>query len=153
MERGTDIPFNLQSNFLQIKTNSTTGSNALLWVDLYGSGRVLTPGFGIQFISPIKYEIGYCSNRVELPVQPGEELDKIWSIGKTDTTLTIDCNGVEVLNYKFSDSSDSNCAVAWEGAVTTGIQFHPSWDSASISYRAQPSGELKTDKRSNFEAN
>ena len=93
----------------------------------------------MRLTSPIKYYIGYCSASGELtalPVQPGEEVEKIWKIGKTNTTLTIECNGVEVLNYQFSDSNETECESRWEEDVLK-IQF-TQHDTASDSYVEKP---------------
>eukprot|EP00116_Pleurobrachia_bachei_P010051 sb/3470313/ len=67
----------------------------------------------MKFTSSIQYIIQHCNwgNWTALPVQPGDEVDKTWTIRKTNTTLNIECNGVEVLNYQFSDSNDSDCEI------------------------------------------
>eukprot|EP00116_Pleurobrachia_bachei_P007230 sb/3467492/ len=78
----------------------------------------------------------YCTTSwPELPVQPPQEVDKIWTIRKTNTTLNIECNGVEVLNYQFSDSSLDDCVKQWGGDVVA-IEFSSYDDTASDSYRA-----------------
>ena len=92
----------------------------------------------IQFISPMQYFITNCSPWSTLPVQPPEEVDKIWTILKTITNIYVTSNGVEVLDYQFSSSGESQC-VKWEGDVVTKIKF-PSPDTASDSYRADPTG-------------
>ena len=96
----------------------------------------------VMFTSPMVYFIAYCTDMTDLPVQPPDEVDKIWTIRKTATILSIECNGVEVLNYQFSDSSDSRCVSQWGGYVEKKILFHLT-DTASDSYRAMPTGNEK----------
>ena len=104
--------------------------------------------FKVKFSSPMKYHISRCTDGwTSLPVQPNEEptevpteeIDKIWTISKTATTLRIECNGVEVLNYLFSDSSYNDCVPRWGGDIVDKIKFK-SDDTASASYRAKPTG-------------
>ena len=96
----------------------------------------------------MEYAINSCENFIELPVQPPEEVDKIWTFKKTSTTLSIDCNGVEVLNYEFSNSSWTACVSTWGGDVVGKISFDSHSDTASDSYRAygkkqEPTGSNK----------
>eukprot|EP00116_Pleurobrachia_bachei_P013697 sb/3473959/ len=71
------------------------------------------------------YDITYCTSVwfTELPVQPPAEVEKIWTIAKTETGFIIICNGVEVLNYLFADSSESDCVTTWDGDVVEQIVF------------------------------
>ena len=97
------IPFDLENTPLQIKTDSTTGSTDYIEVWLYDSnyiGRVF-----VKFHSPIQYHIDHCQSWIDLPTQPPDDVNKIWTFTKTDTAFIISCNGVEVLSYVFSDSS------------------------------------------------
>ena len=67
---------------------------------------------GFQYESTIAYWIQPCtpgSSRTSLPVQPMGKGEKIWTFTKTETAMIITCNGVDVLNYQFSDSSETNC--------------------------------------------
>eukprot|EP00116_Pleurobrachia_bachei_P006987 sb/3467249/ len=134
--RGTYIPFDLESTPLQIKTDSTAGSKELIKVNT-NSGAVF-----VKFTSPIQYGIDYCAGYTTLPVQPPDEVDKIWTIRKTATALSIECNGVEVLNYQFSDGSSSYCVAYWGGDVVEKIAFLNYYATASDSYRAKPTGNI-----------
>ena len=95
----------------------------------------------VQFTSPVTYYIGLCTGRTSLPVQPPDVLNKTWTILKTNTTLSIECNGVEVLNYQFSDSSGSSCVPRWGGDVVKKIKFS-FYDTASNSYQKKKEGML-----------
>ena len=91
----------------------------------------------VKFSSTIQYNIGSCSSSLDLPVQPPLEVDKIWTIAKTETAWIITCNGLEVLKYLFADSTDSSCVPTWGGDVVEQIEFHGS-DTASDFYNGAP---------------
>eukprot|EP00116_Pleurobrachia_bachei_P010086 sb/3470348/ len=134
VERGVNIPWDLEGTPLQIKTDSTLGSDNQIrvYIMLKSYGYV-----NVKFSSPImQYYISYCtSGWTNLPVQPPVEVDKIWTITKTETTLTITCNNVEleVLNYSVAGS---NCVLHWGGDVVEEIRFDETFDIASDYYRA-----------------
>ena len=94
----------------------------------------------VEFTSPFQYSITYCTGWTSLPVP--EEVDKIWTIRKTATALSIECNGVELLSYQFSDSSYDSCVSKWGGDVVDKIWFGYT-DNASDSFRARPTGRGK----------
>ena len=89
----------------------------------------------VTFYSTVRYRIGDCTNTIALPVQPPVEVEKIWKFTKTETTLIITCNDVEVLSYLFADSSNSNCVPKWGGDIVEGIKFS-NVDAASDFYKA-----------------
>ena len=137
--RNNTISFDLESTPLQIKTDSITGSGEWIAVTAHTEDESYIGGVWVQFSSPVQYFIDYCTSPwTSLPVQPPDEEDKTWTIRKTATTLSIECNGVEVLNYQFSDSSNGNCVSKWGGDVVDKILFNSSYDTASDSYRAKP---------------
>ena len=135
------IPIDLESTPLQIKTNSNTGSWDRISVKTYTADGSSIGWVTVRFFSPMQYKIGYCTSRTILPVQPPDVLDKKWTIMKTNTTLGIECNGVEVLNYQFSDSSNSYCASRWGRNEVETIRFSSS-DNASDSYQKKKEGIL-----------
>eukprot|EP00116_Pleurobrachia_bachei_P003169 sb/3463431/ len=136
VEGGTDIPWDLEGTPLQIKTNSTLGSNEEISVEMYKTGGIIFSHVDVRFTSPMQYYMAYCSDWTDLPVQPPVEVNKIWTITKTETALIITCNGVEVLNLLFADSSISDCVPKLGGDVVEEIAFR-SGDTASDFYRAE----------------
>ena len=124
---------------LQIKTNSIVGSNDRILVFHYAPNMGFITGFGIKFTSPVMYGLSYCAKDLVLPVQPPDELDKIWTITNTSTSLIISCNGVELLNFVFSDSNDSKCVPQWSRKV--GYLKFDNAGKASDYYRAKPTGK------------
>eukprot|EP00116_Pleurobrachia_bachei_P013085 sb/3473347/ len=119
------IPFDLEATPLQIKTDFALGSDDLIDVHMYNKDGSHI-GLVQVYFSPssiMKYYIGYCTNSwTDLPVEPPVEVDKIWTITKTESALIIICNNVEVLNYLFADSSDSDCVPKMGGDVV--ISFY-----------------------------
>ena len=63
--------------------------------------------------------IGGCNNWTPFPVSLPTEQDKIWTFTKTPTSLKIECNGVEVLDYVFSESDKSSCVEMMSQDVET----------------------------------
>ena len=118
-----NIPFDLESTSLQIKTNSADGSFDRVNVFTKDGQKSKFGTIAIQFSSPIRYKVHPCSSEESytkyetlphvLPTQPPDDVEKIWTFTKTSTALIISCNGVEVLNYVFSDSSFSDCVPLW----------------------------------------
>eukprot|EP00116_Pleurobrachia_bachei_P015852 sb/3476114/ len=108
------------------------------------------PGIVIKFSSPIKFWMINCNsengnvesaNYEDFPVQPPDEVDKIWTFTKTDSALIVTCNGVEVLNYEFATSEFTDCVPKWGGNSTESIYFYHYWknvfwNNASDFYRA-----------------
>ena len=140
MKRPTvNIPWDLEGTPLQIKTDSTPGSDERIRVGMYGTGNTGLGAIAVRFSSPIRYWIGYCMNDpTDLPVQPPEEVDMIWTIIKTETAIIVRCNDVEVLNYRFADSSLGTCVSTKQGDVVEKIAFVKSnkeLDTASDFYR------------------
>eukprot|EP00116_Pleurobrachia_bachei_P007295 sb/3467557/ len=129
------IPWDLESTPLQIKTDSTTGSDENIYLTLTGNNGNPISDIVVKFNSPaFVYQIYYCTGS-QLTDLPPVEVDKTWTLSKTETAWIITCNGVEVLNYLFADSSESNCAAKWGGDVVEEIMF-TRHDTASDFYRA-----------------
>nr|AFK75457.1 putative secretory peptide-47 [Pleurobrachia bachei] len=141
VERDVYIPWDLEATPLQIETDSTLGSNEKTWVWLYNKDSGYIGTVAVTFSSPIQYYISYCTAKAtDLPVQPPVEVDKIWTITKSETALIITCNDVEVLNYLFTDSSDKNCVPKYDGKNDVQQIKFSSDDTASDFFR--PSGTI-----------
>eukprot|EP00116_Pleurobrachia_bachei_P001429 sb/3461691/ len=134
VERGVKITWNLEGTPLQIKTDSTIASDKI-WIMMYDKEDNYITYVAVKFSS--LYKIGNCvqGDWAYLPVPV--EVEKIWTITKTETALTITCNDVEVLNYFFTESSNSNCVPKLGGHVVDQIEFSTS-DTASDFYKTMP---------------
>ena len=135
------IPWDLEGTPLQIKTDSTVGSDERIRVSMYNKDSSFIGSYignvVVEFSSTVQYYIGYCTTDwTDLPVQPPVEVDKIWTITKTETAIIITCNNVEVLNYLFANGSDSRCNQTWGGDVVEEIRFSGDFDTASDFYKA-----------------
>eukprot|EP00116_Pleurobrachia_bachei_P006753 sb/3467015/ len=137
VEKGVNIPWDLEATPLQIKTDSTLGSDKEIRMIMYVNWLNFF-SVRVKFSSPMQYYMGYCTDWTTLPVQPPVEVDKIWTITKAKTALIITCNNVEVLNYLFAGSSISDCVTKFGGGDVGKIEFSSSYDTASDFYRAAP---------------
>ena len=135
--RDQKIPWDLEGTPLQIMTDSTLGSDELIDVRMYDKDSSYIGFVAVKFSSPMQYFIGgnCITEWTDLSVQPPVEVNKIWTIAKTETAWIITCNGVEVLNFRFADSSAGTCVSNWGGDVVEEIKFHNN-DKASDSYSA-----------------
>ena len=86
--------------------------------------------FALVFASPtIKYKLGWCKfdNKdfiTDTLAEPPTDKHKVWGIAKNSSSLTVTCNGVDVLVVSFSNSSNkADCMPRWEGDVVGEIMF------------------------------
>ena len=137
-----NIPFDLERSPLQIKTNSTKGSGDEIRVSMKNTGGKFIGAVAVRFHAPdIKFKISKCTHNddfVKFVTEPPEEVNKTWTIRKTNTRISIECNGV--LLRKFNLASKDQCVSTWGGDIVKKIAFTSTsgHDTASISYRAKP---------------
>ena len=135
--RNVEIDYDLETHPLQIKTDSAAGSDEQVYVWHYTAAGSYIGGIRLEFSNPPEYYINYCINYwTPFPVTLPVEQDKIWTITRTASALKVECNGVEVLNFLFSESTDSRCVTWWSWDVGK-IKFS-SFDTASDAYLSQP---------------
>lgn len=110
IKRGSMFDYDLENTPLQIKTNSTVGSNDLVRVWFYHAEGEPAGRVDLYFRSPPRYWLEYCSSgelgflSASLP----SETDKILTLvldRTSDARLLIFCNDVEVLNVVLSDTT------------------------------------------------
>ena len=109
------IDWDLETHPIQIKADSVAGSGDYMTVVFYtqdnnnvydheSSGYI-----AVWFTDPLAYKIGSCtSSYYPFPVTPPTEPTKIWTISKSFTDISIDCNGARVLKISFA-SYGSTC--------------------------------------------
>ena len=140
MERYVKIPFDLEGTPLQINTDLVVGSGDRIYVDLFDAFPAHIAGFQVLFNSPIEYWIDSCMyDHATLPTQPPDDVDQIWTFTKTSMSFIISCNGVEVLNYVFSDLD--YCMSTWSPNNVEFIQFGYFSHTTLEYYRAKPPGK------------
>ena len=98
-----EIPWDLEETSLSIKTDASEGSNEKIEVLMTVKDNitsVVIAGLWVKFSSPMQYAIALCtSDFTDLPVQPPLGLDKIWTIAKTETDMTLWYDNVELLRF------------------------------------------------------
>ena len=114
-----NIEYALESNPLQIKTNNLADeTNKMVIIlrtrDLYGDDDderviLLISNINGQDASQLRYSVDFCHLKKPFPLTPEAKLEMVWTFTKTATAIIFDCNGVEVLNYIFSESAFSRC--------------------------------------------
>ena len=137
------IDFDLENTPLEIKTNSTVGSNNKLDLELYTAKELMAGNIFIRFYKPVpQYSIFPCGHYTNFSTDPPSVADKIWRITLTRTVtprIVIHCNEVEVLNFTLSNSTcgGSLWSYYWNRVPVVKITFYED-DTASNSYRAAP---------------
>ena len=147
MKRYQFIPYDLEATPLQIKTDSILGSDDYLTLCLYTADNTDIADyrslgyFRIKFRDIIYIDIFPCGYNVPLIATPPPEINKIWTITKTSTSISIGCNGVQVLDFHFSDSQEASCDPNWSQAVAKIVFWVGNQgddDNASDGYRGIP---------------
>ena len=145
------IDADLENSPLEIKTDSSIGSDEAVYVGFFTSGRAITGGVILHFSSIPQYVLGACtSSWTNFPTELPTDTDKVWKITLTRTSgirLVIHCNEVEVLNVLLTDStcSESSWNYYWSRDVKK-ILFS-NWDTAS-DYHKLYKGKIVGFKRS-----
>ena len=111
-----NINFDLESNPLQVQTDSILGSGDTLWVRFVKLNTDDGPGITIHLTDPPSYDIGYCSQNNVFEIPSGHTY-RIWTIRKQGSTGTIQlfCNGLEIFNFTYatSVSHQDSCKLMW----------------------------------------
>ena len=142
VQRDVMIDFNLEQYSLNIKTDSTLGSDDEVVVELFTSQGDWAGALLLHFTSTPQYEIWPCkSGFTNFPTNLSPGKDKVWRVTLTRTSgirLVVHCNEEEVLNTLISDSTcgDSRWSTYWSREVAK-IKFRSS-DTASDYYQPQP---------------
>ena len=105
------IDADLETSPLEIKTDSSVGSNeeVIVWFSTSEGDRA--GDVILYFTSTPQYELWACTSRTNFPTELPTDTNKVWRITLTKTSgirLVIHCNDVEVLNVLMSDSTCDN---------------------------------------------
>ena len=144
--RDTNIDFDIESTPLQIQTDSVVGSGDVMRVRFVGmtTDTMKTMGVRITFSDPPTYGISVCETGIGFKLSSTEKY-RIWTFKKLDGTLQLLCNGLEIYNFNYTDSSTNNdCTDNWPDnfshitfASGPGVS-----DTASDFYREFRSGKI-----------
>ena len=123
---------------LQIKTDSVNGDGTLIDLTVYDeSTEAYDEYFAyiyIRFNDVIQFMVSDCvTTEIPFPTTPPSEQDKVWTLRRNSTALTIECNDVEVVEVIYSDYGDT-CVSVWSTDIAK-IMFYPNLDTASDEYR------------------
>ena len=134
-----DIP--LETSPLQIKTDSVIGSDERIVIRLiFDDDADSWTYFSIKFSSPPSYRFHKCMEDSTVKYFLFDwppMINKVWTIKKTTSAITILCNGGVVLYFALSEN---NCDSIWRENVAR-ILFADT-DSASDYFRIEPSKSI-----------
>ena len=137
-----NIDYDIDDNPLQIMTASVVGSEDLLLVGFYTQDDTYSGDMYVKFTDPPQYWVGYCTDSWVTFTAPEEQV-RTWTITKTETSVVLACNGVEIVNYLFSESTRDDCVSTWSSNAVK-MKFlsnSDGIDTASDKYREKPTGK------------
>ena len=144
------IDADLETSTLEIKTDSSQGSDDKLEVEFFNSDGDYAGAVIVDFTSPSQYQLRWCTtSRTNFPTALPAATDKVWRISLTRTSgikLVIHCDEVQVLNVLMSDTT---CGYGswnhhWSRDIKQ-IRFR-SFDTASDYYRLRGKGRYVENK-------
>ena len=98
---------------LQVKTDSKTGSGDVMWVRFVELNSHNGAGIWVTFDDPPTYDIGYFGQQNIKFTMPSTNKNRIWTFSKRDNAVKLFCNGVEIFDYSFTESTLPNCKIQW----------------------------------------
>ena len=148
-KRGLEIPFDIETQPLQILTDTKFGSDDYVWIHFNTESKAddyRAGGIRIKFTDPPQSYIGFCSGWKNFTAVPEHDGWRVWTVLETTTTLTLLCNGVEVITTAITD----DCRPVWnrDSEIIKFVSpedltdYNGNSDNASRKYRARPTGML-----------
>ena len=120
------------------------GSEDDLWIRFNPLHSDDGPGILINFQDEPEYSIGYCEADVPFTL-PGTDKPRVWTVRKPQERLKLLCNGVQIFDFNFADSTLTNeCRNKW-ALDFAGIKFSATRygvDKASDFFRQFSNGKL-----------
>ena len=139
VQRYEYINANLETSILELKTDSSLGSDEKVKVEFSTDSGVRVGGVILHFMSPPQYKIRNCNFGTDFSTTLPTEVNKVWRISLRKTTeirLVIHCNEEEVVNVQLSDTTcteSSEWSDTWNKDIKQ-IRFEED-DTASDYYR------------------
>ena len=134
------IDADLENSPLEIKTDSSLGSDEKVSVWFRTSEGSYAGAVILYFTSTIQYKLWVCTYpSTNFPTALPTDTNKVWRITLTKTSgirLVIHCNEVEVLDFLMSDSTCSSSSL-WNSIWSRDVKeiYFSSSDTASDYYR------------------
>ena len=133
--KNTWMDYSIGAVPLQLRTNSRLGSNDVLVIRF--KSRDQEPSLKIIFSDTPAYQISSCTGGpVDFTMSDGEE--HVWTVYKRGGSLNLLCEGEQIFNYLFKDSSIDGCAEKFSFVEAFAVG---SDDTATDQYRADPRGQ------------
>ena len=134
VEKEVSIEIDLEIVPLIIRTDSETGSGDLVEVDFADADVYSAGGVLIHFNDQIEYELKHCTDTKNTLTNVPTDRNKEWTIYRTQDSVKIECNGVEVLDYRISSCTNG---MKWVYDKDIARVFFKTTDTASDLYRAR----------------
>ena len=132
--RGLNIDISLDATPVQIRTDSTIGSDDIMWVRFVQESTDNGPGVKIFFSDPPVYNLGYCTELTEFSMSA--ESRRFWTIRKENGKIKLECNGEVIFDIEYATSTTDDCKNMW--SLEFGQMKFQEGDTASDSYRPYP---------------
>ena len=143
VKRQVFIVNDLEITPLEIKTNSTVGSNERLFVLFRDAWTERAGGIDIRFDSKLQYRIHHCNkfspHLTDFPTTLPSITDKVWRVTLDKTSgirLKVHCNNEEVINILLTEAvctGKTNWKDYWSKKIVK--FFFSEKDTASDEYR------------------
>eukprot|EP00116_Pleurobrachia_bachei_P010578 sb/3470840/ len=132
------VDWDIESRPVQFQTDQQEGSGSQIYLQFMREDSAHTT-FVIGLQSPTTTYIGYCKDSSTLGyTNSSADGYDVWTLEKSNTSLTISCNGMELVDYVFSDAdTPESCVNYWSGDVFTQFKVVKA-DTAVLAYREQP---------------
>ena len=124
MQNDVKVIYDLEITPLQFKTNSEVGSNEEVRVRYFNDQGQKAGGISLHFSSSPKYQLWWCSELTNFPIDLPSAIEKTWTFSvsrTTSVTFVIHCNDKEVLNVVLSDTT-CNGDASWSTYYTRKVE-------------------------------
>ena len=134
---------------MEIKTNSSLGSDEYVWLTFRDAQIDIAGGFRMKFSVKPRHIIPWCSPWTDFPATLPSAAEKKWRITLDKAAgirVLVHCNGELVLNVLLSDEVCTNYPTSWSNywsRSVTKINFYRK-DTASDYYYKPKQGDLCT---------
>ena len=141
---------------MEIKTNSSLGSDEYVWLHFHYAQIDYAGGFQIKFSVKPRHEISGCTPWTDFPTTLPSATEKRWRITLDKTAgfrVLVHCNGELVLNVLLSDEvcteSPSSWKRYWSRSVTQ-IYFYYKDTASDYYYKPKQGNDFYLIARPNF---
>ena len=116
------LEVDLEATPLQVKADSMTGSGEHIKIWMVNKEDALfVAGIRIKYSDPITFSVAGCGTTyTQFPKQLPSDQHKIWTFSKTELGMKIEVNGIEVLDYHYTESQ---CGASWKRLKELNIHY------------------------------